>query len=79
MQDQRTTDPLVTKEGIVVKVGQVWQDLDKRMHGRRVKVVGVFPEQGRVQVRNVNYDKLTVLSVRRMYRHSTGWGLVSNA
>jgi hypothetical protein len=25
----------MTKEGIEVKPGQVWEDLDKRMHGRQ--------------------------------------------
>lgn len=70
-----TTDLLITKEGIRVAIGQVWRDLDKRMHGRRVRVVALDEAGGTVQVRAVSHNKLSMLSVRRMHKHSTGWEL----
>jgi hypothetical protein len=66
----------ITKEGIEVKVGQVWRDLDKRMAGREVTVLEV--EQGKARVaRGGSSIKATRLSVARMHKSSTGWVLVA--
>lgn len=62
----------VTKEGIEVLPGQVWRDLDKRMHNRTVTVLSVY--EGRARVKGV---RETVLSISRMHKHNTGWQLVS--
>ena len=70
----------VTKEGIEVKRGQVWRDLDKRMTGRICRVGRV--EGGRAQMFtmvNGQAGNSTVVSIRRMYKHSTGWALVQEA
>lgn len=61
----------VTKDGIEVKPGQVWRDLDKRMNGRTVVVLSVY--EGRAKVQGA---RMTVLSIKRMYRHATGWEFV---
>lgn len=61
----------VTKEGIEVKAGQVWRDLDKRMKGRTVTVI--FATAG---VARVQGARVTELTISRMHRHSTGWELV---
>lgn len=72
-----------TKEGIEVKVGQVWRDLDKRMENRCVRVIAV--KDGKVTVSRTNpttgwtADSTTKLSIRRMHKTSTGWALVPNA
>jgi hypothetical protein len=69
-----------TKEGIEVKRGQVWRDLDKRMTGRlcRVgKVVGGRAEM--FTIVNGQAGKRTTVAIRRMHRHSTGWELVESA
>ena len=63
----------ITKEGIEVKAGQVWRDLDKRMHGRTVTVI--FAVSGVAIVKGV---RTTELAIRRMHHHSTGWKLVSS-
>jgi hypothetical protein len=77
------TSPWVTKEGVEVKIGQVWRDLDKRMRGRCVQVVefGTITFVGKVRVQG--YGRITGasgtkrwLSVARMHRHSTGFELV---
>ena len=77
------TSPWVTKEGVEVKIGQVWRDLDKRMQGRCVQVVefGTITFVGKVRVQG--YGRITGasgtkrwLSVARMHRHSTGFELV---
>ncbi|EPZ0439134.1 hypothetical protein ACXI6M_004231 [Pseudomonas aeruginosa] len=39
----------ITKEGIEVKPGQVWKDLDKRQSGRQCKVVAI--EDGKAKMR----------------------------
>lgn len=66
----------ITKEGIEVKVGQVWRDLDKRMAGREVTVLEVADGKARVG-RAGSSIKATRLSVSRMHKSSTGWVLVS--
>lgn len=63
----------VTKEGIEVKVGQRWQDLDKRMNGRTRTVIAV--EGGKAHLNG--YPK-TKISISRMHKGSTGWALVSD-
>lgn len=63
----------ITKDGIEVKAGQVWRDLDKRMKGRTVTVI--FATAGYARVKGA---RTTELSIHRMHRHSTGWELVSS-
>jgi hypothetical protein len=75
----------VTKEGIEVKVGQVWKDLDKRMlNGQRhVKVMRVHEGKAVVQLCHesggVYSVRETTISIRRMHKTSTGWALVREA
>lgn len=66
-----TINPNVTKEGIEVLPGQLWQDLDKRMNGRKKRVLAV--EDGKAVMDG--YPKVKV-SIRRMHKGSTGWELV---
>jgi len=61
----------LTKEGVEVKVGQVWRDLDKRGHGRTRTVVAV--EDGRAVMGGPTKSKV---SIARMHKSSTGWALV---
>lgn len=61
----------VTKDGIEVKPGQVWQDLDKRMGGRKRTVVAVA--DGNSHMDGVPKTKV---SISRMHKSSTGWMLV---
>jgi hypothetical protein len=68
-----------TKEGVEVMPGQIWRDLDKRMAGRRVKVLAVYIESGKAEVENQATGGLTTLSVRRMHKGATGWALDSIA
>lgn len=69
-------DESITKEGIKVEVGQVWQDLDKRMHNRKCRVVDVT--QGKATMQSIYSDAVpaTKMAVRRMHKGSTGWSLV---
>ena len=69
MSNTRSTNQ--TREGIEVKAGQVWRDLDRRMKGRTVTVLAVAHDFAMVKG-----TKITRLSVARMHRHSTGWELV---
>lgn len=71
-----------TKEGIEVSVGQIWQDLDKRMRDRKRKIVAVLGERvimDEPEADFVNSRHPTKVSVSRMHRHSTGWKLCSSA
>ena len=63
-------DLSVTKEGIRVKAGQRWRDLDKRCPNRVRTVVKV--SCGRAYFDG--YPKTSV-AIRRMHYHSTGWAL----
>lgn len=70
----------VTKEGIEVKRGQVWRDLDKRMNNRECRV-GVVAN-GKAQLFtlvNGQAGKASTVSIRRMHKSSTGWALVKDA
>lgn len=74
---------VLTKDGIVVKVGQVWKDLDKRMGDRHCKIFAVV--DGRAHMNRcapngrVSTDTVTKVSIVRMHRGSTGWELVSES
>jgi hypothetical protein len=71
----------MTREGVEVRPGQVWRDLDKRMDGRLVQVVEVT--NGKAYVVRVSGNGMvnpfgrSRISVARMHRSSTGWELVS--
>ncbi len=68
---------MFNKDGVEVKIGQVWRDCDKRtMYGTRtVEVVGLNTEGEKVQVKSSN--RVTWISLRRMYKHATGYVLVT--
>lgn len=68
----------ITKDGIEVKSGQVWKDLDKRQAGRQCKVMAI--EDGKAEMQHYARGQLgskTFVSIRRMHKHSAGWELVS--
>ena len=70
-----------TPEGVEVKVGQQWRDLDKRMKGRIRHIVGIA--DGKAFMRQYSefqgrmVGQLTKVSIRRMKKSSTGWALVT--
>jgi hypothetical protein len=71
-----------TKEGVEVQVGQIWQDLDSRMRGRKRKVVAILGERVLMDEPTaslLNKVNPTRVSIRRMHRHSTGWALIDKA
>lgn len=72
------TDPLVTKDGIRVEIGQLWMDLDKRHGLRQCCVVEVDSERGRARLKDMNYfgGNGRWTSVSRMHKHSSGWAPV---
>lgn len=74
-----TPNENITKEGIEVKPGQVWEDLDKRSYGRQCQVMSV--EDGKAKMQHYftrgQLGSKTTVSIRRMHKHSTGWKLVS--
>lgn len=61
----------VTKEGIEVKLGQVWQDLDKRMPNHRITITEVNAGKAK------GTGSKRWISICRMHRHSTGWRIIS--
>lgn len=71
------------KQGIEVKPGQVWRDMDKRMV-RHVMVIAV--DGGKATVRNCNsagvdcgWGRSSTISISRMHPHATGYALVKPA
>ncbi|MFE6939627.1 hypothetical protein [Streptomyces chartreusis] len=63
-----------TREGILVRRGQIWEDLDTRQNQRRV-VIGSVAD-GEAQVRDHYGTRRSTISVSRMHKHSTGFRLV---
>ncbi|MFI8089072.1 hypothetical protein ACIF9R_12250 [Streptomyces sp. NPDC086080] len=63
-----------TREGILVRRGQIWEDLDTRQDQRRVVVE--FVKNGRARVRAHYGTRRSTISVSRMHKHSTGFRLV---
>lgn len=63
----------VTKEGVEVKPGQVWRDLDKRVN-RKVTVERV--SDGRAYVVSSNGAR-SQIAIKRMHKHAQGFALVS--
>ena len=68
----------ITKDGIEVKVGQIWRDLDKRMDGRTRKVIEVKDGKAVMQSPHQPTGMKTKVSIKRMHKSSTGWELVSD-
>ncbi|MFM9539971.1 hypothetical protein [Streptomyces turgidiscabies] len=71
---QAQSEKNTTHEGILVRRGQIWEDLDTRQSRRRVVVESVA--DGEAQVRDHYGTKHSTISVSRMHRHSTGFRLV---
>jgi hypothetical protein len=59
-----------------VKVGQVWEDMDWRIKGRRLRVYSVGDDYARVE--NVETGKRTRIKVKRLKPGSTGYRLVED-
>lgn len=68
----------ITKDGIEVRVGQVWRDLDVRMNGRTRKVIEVKNGKAVMQSPLQPSGMKTKVSIKRMHKSSTGWELVSD-
>lgn len=76
-EPHRITGPYFTKEGIKVKVGQVWEDLDPRMGGRTRRVVAIEDRKVVMAWPHDTDRGRTKVSISRMHKSSTGWKLVS--
>jgi hypothetical protein len=70
----------VTRDNIEVVIGQRWRDCDKRCQGRVLVVEHVEP--GTAYCRRLINDfpegRASPISICRMYKHSTGFELVSS-
>jgi hypothetical protein len=70
----------ITKDGIEVKPGQVWRDLDKRMGGRTCRVGKIVNGKAEMfTIVNGQSGKRTFVTIARMHKTTTGWALVSEA
>lgn len=63
----------ITRDGIEVRVGQVWRDLDRRANGRTITVVRVDARGGFAWYSEPRRGRI---SISRMHRHHNGWTLV---
>lgn len=79
------TAAITTREGIVVKVGQVWRDPDKRNPRTcQVEFVSTTPSGSFARMRRIDSlaplrVKETRVNIARMHKGATGWALVSEA
>jgi hypothetical protein len=69
----------VTKEGITVQVGQIWEDLDKRQGGRQRRVMALTTDGMAMMGRTTDGKGITGVLIKRMHKCSTGWKLVRDA
>ena len=60
-----------------VEIGQVWESMDPREHGRRVKIIQIVGDFAMTQ--NVETDKLGHISLKSFKPNSRGWRLLTNA
>lgn len=67
-----------TRDGILVKPGQVWRDCDWRSVLKEVTVLSVDGGKARVE-RGGAGGRQSTISVARMHRGSTGYVLVRNS
>ena len=74
---------VLNKDGVAIKVGQVWRDMDRRMDSRHCRVIAV--KDGRAHMSRcapngqLATDAITKVAIARMHRSSTGWELVLDA
>lgn len=76
------SNPNITKEGVEVKPGQVWKDLDVRTKGpnggaRTCTITAVREGTCSMSVDGAQPYRTTRVSIRRMHKGATGWALVS--
>lgn len=69
--------PNTTKDGIEVKAGQVWRDLDYRMGGRLRSIVAVVDGKAVMCGLGTCDLRTTKVSISRMDKASKRWELVS--
>jgi hypothetical protein len=68
------SDNMTTPDGITVAIGQLWRNCDRRGYGAIRTIGALDPVVGRVQWAE---KPRAWVRVDRMYRHSTGWQLVT--
>lgn len=81
--EDKSLRAMQNKRGVEIKVGQIWMDMDKRMRGRKRKVVALLEKSGLVVMDDPRADFInkihqTKVSAARMHAHSTGWMLCSD-
>lgn len=75
---EEAKNPNITREGILVEPGQIWQDLDARVtkrHGgtpRTVEITRVA--DGKAHYAGKKGEKH--ISIKRMYKHGAGFELL---
>ncbi len=74
---------LITKEGVTVRAGQVWKDLDVRTTGprggpRTCSVVLVENGYAVMSVNGAQPYRTTRVKIARMHKTTTGWALISD-
>ncbi|MGW3197116.1 hypothetical protein ACWDBD_21500 [Streptomyces sp. NPDC001118] len=74
LEELSESEKNTTREGILVRRGQIWENLDIWQNQRRVVVE--FVESGRARVRAHYGTRRSTISVSRMHKHSRGFRLV---
>lgn len=63
------------REGILVRPGQMWKDMNPRSNGRMISVSSVAAGIATV----FDDNRTPTLSVARMYPHSRGYAIIGSA
>lgn len=71
-----------TKDGVKVRVGQVWRDIDTRSAGDRFGTVISISSDGAEEKARMQFSgtyRTTMVKISRMHKHASGWELVKEA
>lgn len=71
-----------TKDGVEVRVGQVWRDINTRSAGVRLGTVISISSDGAEEKAHMQFSgtcRTTMVKISRMHKHASGWQLVKEA
>ncbi|OHE87257.1 MAG: hypothetical protein A2579_12370 [Lysobacterales bacterium RIFOXYD1_FULL_69_11] len=70
----RDPNSIVTKRGALVKVGQVWDDMDPRSKGRSLEILEIF-HADRIAFVKTSAGVKTRIKIDRLHPNATGYRL----
>jgi len=67
-----------TPEGVEIKIGQIWLDLDTRFTPRKIQILAIDEKSGKVSAKSGTSGKVTRISIKRLKYRSSGYRLLED-